>query len=130
MATDFIIIGTGLTGIRAALELAAHGDVILLTKSRTEESNTEYAQGGIAVAMGPGDEIDLHIQDTLDAGDGLCQESSVRILVEEGPARIRELIDWGTAFDRQTEGLAFSREAAHSRHRILHAGGDSTGREI
>jgi len=130
VTTDFIIIGAGITGIRAALELAAHGEVFLLTKSRTEESNTEYAQGGIAVAMGPGDEIDLHVQDTLDAGDGLCQESTVRILVEEGPARIRELIEWGAAFDRQTGELAFSREAAHSRHRIIHAGGDSTGREI
>jgi L-aspartate oxidase len=130
VATDFIIIGAGITGIRAALELAAHGEVFLLTKSRTEESNTEYAQGGIAVAMGSDDTIDLHAQDTLGAGAGLCQESSVRILVEEGPARIRELIEWGTAFDRQAGDLAFSREAAHSRHRILHAGGDSTGREI
>jgi L-aspartate oxidase len=130
VATDFIIIGAGITGTPPALELAAQGEVFLLTKSRTEESNTEYAQGGIAVAMNSDDTIDLHIQDTLDAGAGLCQDSSVRILVEEGPARIRELIEWGTTFDHQAGELAFSREAAHSRPRILHAGGDSTGREI
>ncbi|MEE8348616.1 MAG: L-aspartate oxidase [Acidobacteriota bacterium] len=130
MATDFIIIGAGIAGIRAALELAAHGEVFVLTKSRTEESNTEYAQGGVAVAMSADDTVDLHLQDTLAAGAGLCLESSVRTLVEEGPDRIRELIEWGTAFDLQAGELAFSREAAHSRHRILHARGDSTGREI
>ena len=127
---DFIIIGAGITGVRAALELASHGQVFLLTKSRAQDSNTEFAQGGIAVAMSEDDETGLHYDDTMRAGDGLCDEKMVRRLVEEGPARIQELIDWGTPFDRQGGKLAFGREAAHTRHRILHADGDSTGREI
>ena len=127
---DFIIIGAGITGVRAAIELAAHGQVVVLTKSRLQDSNTEFAQGGIAVPMGGDDEVGLHYQDTLKAGDGLCDEKAVRTLVEEGPARIQELIDWGTPFDQEGGELAFGREAAHTRNRILHAGGDSTGREI
>ena len=127
---DFIVIGAGITGVRAAIELAAHGQVVVLTKSRLQDSNTEFAQGGIAVPMGGDDEVGLHYQDTLKAGDGLCDEKTVRTLVEEGPARIQELIDWGTPFDQEGGKLAFGREAAHSRNRILHAGGDSTGREI
>ena len=127
---DFVIIGSGIAGLRAAIELAAHGQVTVLTKSKTDESNTEYAQGGIAVAMSDEDEIGLHYRDTIQAGDGLCSEKAVDILVEEGPARIQELIDWGTRFDREGVRLAFTREAAHSRKRILHAQGDSTGHEI
>lgn len=128
--TDFVIIGSGIAGVRAAIELASRGETVVLTKSRPDESNTEYAQGGIAVAMSDEDEIGLHYEDTIRAGDGLCSESAVRVLVEEGPARIQELIDWGTEFDREGVKLAFTREAAHSRKRILHAQGDSTGREI
>lgn len=127
---DFVIIGSGIAGLRAAIELAPHGQVAVLTKSKTDESNTEYAQGGIAVAMSDEDEIGLHYQDTILAGDGLCSERAVGILVEEGPGRIQELIDWGTRFDREGVRLAFTREAAHSRKRILHAQGDSTGHEI
>ena len=128
--SDFVIIGSGIAGLRAAIELARHGKVAVLTKSKTDESNTEYAQGGIAVAMSDEDEIGLHYRDTIQAGDGLCSEKAVDILVEEGPARIQELIDWGTRFDREGVRLAFTREAAHSRKRILHAQGDSTGHEI
>ncbi len=127
---DFIIIGAGITGVRAAIELAPHGQVTVLTKSKLQDSNTEFAQGGIAVAISEEDEIELHYQDTIRAGDGLCDEKVVRTLVEEGPARIQELIDWGTPFDQKGGKLAFGREAAHSRNRILHAAGDSTGREI
>jgi L-aspartate oxidase len=127
---DFIIIGAGITGVRAAIELAAHGQVVVLTKSKLQDSNTEFAQGGIAVARGGDDEVGLHYDDTIKAGDGLCDENAVRSLVEEGPARIQELIDWGTPFDQEGGKLALGREAAHTRNRILHAGGDSTGREI
>ena len=129
-STDFIIIGSGIAGFRAAIELGSRGRVVLITKSRAVESNTEYAQGGIAAAISDEDEIGLHYEDTIRAGDGLCNEAAVRILAEEGPARIQELIDWGTAFDREGIKLALTREAAHSRDRILHAHGDSTGREI
>ncbi len=128
--TDFLIIGSGVAGLRAAIELSSQGRVLILTKSRADESNTEYAQGGIAVAMSDEDQIGLHYQDTIRAGDGLCNGAAVRLLVEEGPARITELIQWGTHFDREGAKLAFTREAAHSRRRILHAQGDATGREI
>ncbi|MEO6724569.1 MAG: L-aspartate oxidase [Blastocatellia bacterium] len=128
--TDYIVIGSGVAGLRAALELAQEGRVTVLTKDRLDESNTEYAQGGVAVALSDDDEIDLHIEDTLIAGAGLCDEKAVRVLVEEGPRYITELIEWGAQFDREGGELAFTREAAHSRRRILHAHGDSTGREI
>ncbi|MCH7805292.1 MAG: L-aspartate oxidase [Acidobacteria bacterium] len=127
---DFIVIGAGITGVRAAIELAPHGQVAVLTKSKLQDTNTEFAQGGIAVAMGGDDEVGLHFDDTIRAGDGLCDEKTVWTLVEEGPARIQELIDWGTPFDQEGGKLAFGREAAHTQNRILHAGGDSTGREI
>ncbi len=127
---DFIVVGSGIAGIRAAIQLAPAGRVTVLTKARAAESNTEYAQGGVAVVLNDDDEITLHEQDTLAAGDGLCDPAAVQVLVREGPARIEELIAWGAAFDREGVRLAFTREAAHSRRRILHAGGDSTGQEI
>jgi L-aspartate oxidase len=130
MDYDFIVIGSGVAGLRAALGLAAEGRVAVLTKDRLDESNTEYAQGGVAVALSDDDEIELHFEDTLNAGAGLCDERAVRVLVEEGPRYITELIAWGAEFDREGDALAFTREAAHSRRRILHAHGDSTGREI
>jgi L-aspartate oxidase len=128
--TDFLVIGAGIAGLRAAIEAAAAGRVLVLAKSDLNESATQYAQGGIAVALSDEDEVGLHLQDTLVAGDGLCNEEAARILVGEGPERIQELIDWGTAFDRSGAKLAFTREGAHSRSRVLHAHGDSTGREI
>ena len=128
--TDFIVVGAGVAGLRAAIELAEAGRVLVLAKRELSESATQYAQGGIAVALSDEDDIGLHLQDTLDAGDGLCNPEAARILVEEGPERIQELIDWGTAFDRHGTKLTFTREGAHSRSHVLHAHGDSTGREI
>src|SRR5579871_7044129 len=130
MNPDFLVIGAGVAGLRAALELAEAGSVLVIAKNSLRESSSEYAQGGIAVALSDDDEVALHEQDTLYAGDGLCDRAAVRTLVEEGPAAIQDLIDWGAEFDRDGQHLAFTREAAHSRNRILHAHGDSTGREI
>jgi L-aspartate oxidase len=128
--TDFLVIGGGVAGLRAAVELAPHGRVLVVTKDRPTESATEYAQGGIAAVLSDEDEIGFHMEDTLRAGNGLCDEEAVRILVEEGPAQIEELIAWGAAFDRVGEELALTREGAHSRRRVVHARGDSTGQEI
>ena len=128
--TDFLVIGAGVAGLRAAIELAAAGRVVVLAKREVADSATHLAQGGIAAALSDEDEISLHLQDTLNAGDGLCNVEAAKVLVEEGPERIEELIQWGTEFDRQGTKLAFTREGAHSRSRILHAHGDSTGREI
>jgi L-aspartate oxidase len=128
--TDFIVVGGGIAGLRAAIGLAEDGRVLVVTKQEVTESNTQYAQGGIAVALSDDDEVALHLQDTIDAGDGLVNVDAARVLVEDGPQRIQELIDWGTEFDRSGSRLSFTREGAHSRSRILHAHGDSTGREI
>jgi L-aspartate oxidase len=104
--------------------------VLILTKAEPTESNTGHAQGGIAVALGEDDSPSLHAADTIKAGDGLCDEAAVRVLVEQGPPYVQELIDWGTKFDREADGsLSRGREAAHSVRRVLHAG-DATGREI
>jgi L-aspartate oxidase len=130
METDFLIIGAGVAGLRAAIEASEAGRVLVLTKDRLTESASEYAQGGIAVALSDDDEVSLHEQDTLQAGAGLCDPAAVRALVEEGPPRIQQLIEWGVAFDREGGRLEFTREGAHSRNRVLHAHGDSTGREI
>ena len=128
--TDFIVVGAGIAGLRASVELAPAGRVLCLAKREVTESNTQYAQGGIAAALSDDDEVSLHLDDTLKAGDGLCNEAAARVLVEEGPTRIEELIEWGTQFDRSGSKIAFTREGAHSRSRVLHAHGDSTGREI
>ncbi|HET7318184.1 MAG TPA: L-aspartate oxidase [Nitrospirota bacterium] len=128
--TDFLIIGGGVAGLRAAVELARSGEVLVVTKDAPSESSSEYAQGGVAVALSDEDEISIHFEDTIRAGDGLCLRKAVGTLVEEGPTRIRELIMWGAEFDREGTKLAFTQEAAHSKRRILHAQGDSTGHEI
>jgi L-aspartate oxidase len=128
--TDFLVIGAGVAGLRAAIELASAGRVLVLAKREVTDSSTQLAQGGIAVALSDEDEISLHLQDTLNAGDGLCNPEAAKVLVEDAPERIEELIAWGTEFDRDGTKLTFGREGAHSRNRILHADGDSTGREI
>jgi L-aspartate oxidase len=128
--TDFLIIGAGVAGLRAAIALAAHGDVLVVTKESLGESNTHYAQGGIAVATEGQEDVALHLVDTIAAGDGLVYEPAAAVLVEEGPERVAELIEWGAAFDRKGGELLRTREAAHSHPRILHANGDATGAEI
>ena len=127
---DFLIIGSGIAGLRAAVELLTTGTVIVLTKAEPAESNTGYAQGGIAAAVGADDSCDRHAADTIAAGDGLCDEEAVRVLVEEGRRYVVELLEWGAAFDRDAHGQpALGREGAHSVRRVLHAR-DTTGREI
>ncbi len=130
METDFLVIGAGVAGLSAAIEAAPAGRVLVLTKDRLRESATEYSQGGIAVALSDEDEVGLHEQDTLQAGAGLCDPLAVRALTEAGPDRIQKLIAWGAEFDSDGGKLSFSIEGAHSVNRVLHADGDSTGREI
>jgi len=131
LETDFIVIGSGVAGLRAAIELAnSGGRVTVLTKDKASESNTEYAQGGVAVVLSDDDNAELHEDDTLVAGAGLCDPQAVETLVTEGTKYIKELIDWGTEFDREGGKLVFTQEAAHSRRRIIHAHGDSTGAEF
>jgi len=130
LSADFLIIGSGIAGLRAAVTLQTQGRVLLLTKSDPGAGSTGYAQGGIAAAVGPDDSPDLHLADTLAAGGGLCDEAAARVLVEHGPRYVRELELWGAAFDRQPDGgLDLAREGAHSVRRVLHAH-DATGREI
>jgi L-aspartate oxidase len=127
---DFLIIGSGIAGLRAAVELAGAGSVLILTKAEPRDGNTGYAQGGIAAAVASGDSPELHAADTIAAGDGLCDERAVQVLVEEGPAYVRELMEWGADFDRAPDGSpALAIEGAHSARRVLHAR-DATGREI
>jgi L-aspartate oxidase len=129
-SVDFLVIGGGVAGLRAAIELASEGSVLVLTKDKPTESTTGYAQGGIAVALSDEDEVRIHYDDTIKAGNGLCNEESARLMVEEGPGYILELISWGAEFDKEGSSLSFTREAAHTRRRILHSHGDSTGKEI
>ena len=127
---DFLIIGSGIAALRAAVELSGAGSILILTKAEPEEGNTGYAQGGIAAAVGPGDSAELHASDTIAAGDGLCDEQAVRVLCDDGPLYVRELMDWGARFDRDERGQpALAIEGAHSARRVLHAH-DATGREI
>src|SRR4051794_35438045 len=130
MNPDFLVIGAGVAGMRAAIELAEAGTVLVVAKDSLRESSSEYAQGGIAVALSDDDEVALHEQDTLNAGDGLFDRAAVHTLVEEGPAAIQELIEWGAEFDRVGDELAFTREAAPPRNRMLHAEGAPPGGEI
>ncbi len=131
LETDFIVIGSGVAGLRAAIELAGSGaSVTVLTKDKASESNTEYAQGGVAVVLSDDDNAELHEDDTLIAGAGLCDPQAVETLVTEGPKYIKQLIEWGGEFDREGGKLVMGKEAAHSRRRILHAHGDSTGAEF
>jgi L-aspartate oxidase len=127
---DFLVIGAGIAGLSAAIRLAAVGTVLVVTKEELAESNTAYAQGGIAVAMGGDEDVALHLEDTMAAGDGLVNREAAAVLVSQGPQRVEELLAWGTAFDRENGELMRTREGAHSRSRILHANGDATGKEI
>jgi L-aspartate oxidase len=125
-----IVVGTGIAGLIAALEASKNHEVTLVTKAVLEESNTKYAQGGIAAAMFPDDSVASHVDDTLNAGAGLNDLAAVEILCAEGPQRIRDLIALGVAFDKENGELARGHEAAHSHRRVLHAGGDATGLAI
>ena len=127
---DFLVIGAGIAGLSAAIRLANVGRVLVVTKEELAESNTAYAQGGIAVAMEGDGDIAEHLQDTVAAGDGLVNREAAAVLVEQGPLRVEELLQWGTTFDREDGELMRTREGAHSRSRILHANGDATGKEI
>jgi L-aspartate oxidase len=127
---DFVVIGSGIAGLRAAVSLAGSGRIVVLTKAEPAAGNTEYAQGGIAAAVGEGDSPAAHLQDTLAAGDGLSDPAAARVLTGDGPARVRELLAWGAQFDRDADGrLALAKEGAHGVRRVLHAR-DATGREI
>jgi L-aspartate oxidase len=127
---DFVVVGGGIAGLRALAELTGAGRIVLLTKAGPAESNTGYAQGGIAAALGPDDSPELHLEDTLAAGAGLCDREAVSVLVHEGPRYVRELMAWGARFDRDAhDEPALAREGAHSVRRVLHAR-DATGREI
>src|SRR3954452_1518072 len=129
--TRFLVVGSGVAGLHTAWRASQHGDVLLLTKRSLFDSATGYAQGGIAAALAAGDPPTLHRQDTLAAGAALCDAAAVEVLVEEGPARVRELQTAGADFDLDPKGrLKLGREAAHSKNRIVHAHGDQTGAEV
>src|SRR5260370_8201383 len=135
---DFLVVGGGIAGLSAAIRLAEAGTVLVVAKEERAESNTGYAEGGIGVAMGGDEDVRLHLEDTIAAGDGLVDGEAGQVLVEQGPLRVQELLEWGTGFDRSLKGeggtavgeLLRTREGAHSLSRILHANGDATGREI
>src|SRR6201989_1178364 len=128
---DFLVIGSGIAGLSFALKAAKHGKVLIVTKSNEDESNTKYAQGGVAVVVDKKeDSFEKHIEETLIAGDGLCDRETVEIVVEEGPERIREIIDYGTNFDKTNEGMFdLAKEGGHSEFRVLHYK-DITGWEM
>ena len=127
---DFVVVGSGVAGLRAALELANVGEVLIVTKEAIRESNTHYAQGGIAVALEGERDVQLHLDDTIAAGAGIVSTAAAQILVTEGPGRVRQFIGWGACFDTANGQLVRTREGAHSLPRILHAAGDATGREV
>ncbi|MBE9500936.1 MAG: L-aspartate oxidase [Dehalococcoidia bacterium] len=127
---NYIIVGSGIAGLYTSLLAREHGTVLILTKGSIDECNTKYAQGGIAAAIGQGDSAELHFRDTMAAGAGLCDPEAVRLLVEEAPDRITDLVNFGVPFDTLNGEVALTREAAHSVPRILHAGGDATGEHI
>lgn len=128
--TDILIIGAGIAGLRAALEVPAGLDVLVVTKDKIQQSSSSYAQGGIAGVLSPEDTFENHIEDTLKAGGGLCTQDIVEMVVREAPGQISTLIDWGTHFDEEQGQLALTREGGHSHRRIVHALGDATGFEV
>lgn len=136
ISADVVVVGSGVAGLTAALHAASavdrvDGSVLLITKVLVDDGSTRWAQGGVAAALGLDDSPEEHLRDTLEAGVGLCDVDAVRVLCEEGPARLHELIALGAAFDRDASGeLALTREGGHHRNRIVHAGGDATGAEV
>ncbi|MBI2191643.1 MAG: L-aspartate oxidase [Planctomycetes bacterium] len=128
--TDVAIVGSGVAGLRAAIQAAQHADVLIITKDKISDGSTPHAQGGIAAVLQPDDSFESHIADTLAAGHGLSEMEVVSAVVREGPRLIQEMIQWGTNFDRMGDELHFAREGGHSAARIIHALGDSTGYEI
>lgn len=130
LETDFLIVGSGVAGLSAAIEASHYGKVAIITKDLLREGSTWRAQGGIAVALSRKDTPGIHLTDTIRTGGGLCNRKAVKLLVEEGIPQVRKLISWGANFDKEKGRLSFTQEAAHSKRRILHAGGDATGEEI
>src|SRR5215471_13521468 len=128
--TDVLIIGAGIAGIRAALEVPPEFRVVVVTKDRLQQSNSAWAQGGIAGVLAPEDRFENHIDDTLAAGAGLCDRNVVDLVVREAPAQINDLVRFGTHFDLEGGQLALTREGGHSHRRIVHALGDATGHEV
>ncbi|MEO8552755.1 MAG: FAD-binding protein, partial [Kofleriaceae bacterium] len=130
LETDYLVIGSGLAGLNFALLAAEHGRVVVMTKKRPTDTNTNWAQGGVAAVLAKDDSFQTHIEDTLTAGDGLCDRRVVELCVEDGPRRVQRLLDLGVRLDRDAAGnLDLGREGAHSRHRVVHWE-DITGREI
>lgn len=127
---DTVIIGSGLAGLSAAYHAAQYGSVAIVTKSQLDTSNSYFAQGGIAAAIDPDDSPDIHLKDTLISGRGICDRDAVEVLVNEGKDRVLELIELGMPFDKEGERFVLGLEGGHSKRRILHAGGDATGREL
>src|SRR3954466_2899910 len=127
---DYVIVGSGIAGLYAALIAREHGSVLVLTKGSIDEANTKYAQGGIAAAVGADDSADLHLEDTVGAGAGLVDAEAARILTSEAADRIADLVRFGVPFDSTDGAISLGKEAAHSRNRIIHAGGDATGAHI
>jgi L-aspartate oxidase len=127
---DYIVVGSGIGGLYTALMAREHGSVLVITKGSIDDCNTKYAQGGIAAAISKNDSPELHLRDTMNAGDGLSDEATVRILVSEAPARIADLVGYRVPFDTLDGEIALTMEAAHSVPRVLHAGGDATGEHI
>src|SRR3954452_15118286 len=130
LETDYLVIGSGIAGLNFALLAAEHGRVVVCTKKGLADTNTNWAQGGVAAVLAPDDSFELHIEDTLNAGDGLCDRSTVALVVRDAPAEVQRLLDLGVRLDRDAKGaLDLGREGAHSRHRVVHWE-DITGREI
>src|SRR5579871_4748550 len=128
--TDILVIGAGIAGLRAALEVPPELRVLVVTKDNVAQSNSTYAQGGIAGVLSPEDRFENHIEDTLTAGAGLCDRAIVELVVREAPQQINDLVHWGTHFDEEDGQLALTREGGHSHRRIVHALGDATGHEV
>src|SRR5438445_7936093 len=128
--TDILVIGAGIAGLRAALEVPPELRVLVVTKDAVQQSNSTYAQGGIAGVLSAEDRFENHIEDTLVAGAGLCHRDVVELVVREAPSQIADLIEWGTHFDQENGQIALTREGGHSHRRIVHALGDATGFEV